>query len=408
MFKLNEDWRRNLAALWIVQVLIFVGFSFVFPFVPLYVQDLGVEGTTAAAQWAGVILASSALSTAIAQPLWGALADRRGRKPMVIRSLVGNGITIGLMGFAGAPVHLLILRFLQGTAAGTVPASTAMVATITPKHRLGFALGMMQVASFVGTSIGPLLGGLIADAFGYRVASFAAGFLMLAGVPIVSLFVREDMSQPQYSASRGSVWTEGRYLLGMTIFPVMIGVIFLINFGWIIVSPVLSLFVAELNGPDNAATVSGLIVAAAGMMSAISAVAIGRFSDRVGHGRILIVCLAGSALTYYPQTFVQDIWQLLLLRMLLGIFLGGLMPSANALVAETVPRARHGAAFGLTAAAYALANGIGPLSAAGIATQWGIRAVFLATGVLYTVATGCVTLGLRRQVTPRPQVDPNS
>lgn len=402
----SENWKRNLAALWIAQTMTMVAFSFILPFIPLYVQTLGVKGTTEAAQWAGLISAASALSMAVAQPIWGNMADRVGRRPMVIRSMVGGSIVVTLMGFATSPEHLLILRFIQGTVTGVVSAATALVATSAPKHRLGFALGLMQVALFVGSSVGPLVGGLIADTFGYRTAFYTSGVLMMMGGLVVITFVRENFVRPPASATRRGVVAESRALLAMGVFPILVGVIFLIQLGGVIVSPVLSLFIADLSGAENAATVAGTVLAATGAVSAVSAIGIGRISDRVGHAVILPVCLLGAAISYVPQALVHQVWQLLLLRMLLGVFLGGLMPSANALVAAMVPAERRGAAYGLTATANALANGVGPLSGAGIATHWGMRAVFVATGALFAVATGWVGFGLRRQKLPRPGSKP--
>lgn len=402
-----EPWHRNLGALWLAQTLSAVGFSFILPFIPLYVRALGVVGVTEAAQWAGMIGAASAVSMTIAQPIWGTLADRYGRRPMVIRSMVGGGIIITVMGFATSPGQLLALRFVQGAITGVSAASTALAATSVPKRRLGFALGLMQVAMFVGTSVGPLVGGVIADTLGYRASFYASGALLLLGGAIVIGLVREDFTPPAADEPRRSVWAESRALLAMGVLPVLVGIVFLIQLGGMIVSPVLSLFVEELSQGANAATAAGTIMAATGLASATAAVLIGRLSDRVGHGVVLPVCLLGAAAAYFPQAAVSELWQLLALRLILGLFLGGLMPSANALVASIVPEARRGAAFGLTATANALAHLVGPLAGAGIATQWGMREVFVATGVLFAAAWAWVSLTLRRaglaQPRPRPR-----
>lgn len=389
-------WQRNLAALWIGQTFTMIAFSFVFPFFPLYVQELGVEGTAEAAQWAGYVGAASALSMAIAQPIWGNFADRLGRKPMVIRSMAGAAVTVGAMGFVTSPEQLVALRFIQGAVSGVVSASNALVASTAPKERLGFALGLMQVALFVGHALGPLGGGLIADAMGYRMPFYIAGGLMATGALIVVLFVHEDFTPPPASAPRRGVLAEGRALLGISLFPVIVVVIFMIQFGGVIVSPILSLYVEELHGSGNAATMAGLVIALNGVVSAVAAVVIGRISDRVGPSIVLRICLVGSALTYLPQAFVQDVWQLLWLRAVLGIFLGGMMPSANAIMASLVPRARRGAAFGLAAMATSLANGAGPLSAAAIATYFDLRTIFLVTGVLFAFAFVWVMVGFHR------------
>ncbi|MCL4466967.1 MAG: MFS transporter [Chloroflexi bacterium] len=402
------SWQRNLVVLWIGQTMIMVAFSFFFPFIPLYVQTLGMTDTTQAAEWAGFISAGSSISMAIAQPIWGNLADRWGRKPMVVRSMLSGGLLTGLMGLAASPQQLLVLRFIQGGLTGTIAASNALVASQTPKHRLGFALGFMQVGYFVGTSVGPLLGGLMADAFGYRFAFYASGVTMTLAGLLVIFFVNEDFTPPPVDVQRPSIWQESRNLLAIAIFPILAGVVFMIQLGGVVVSPVLSLFVVELHGSGSPATAAGVIMGLTGAVSAVSALALGRYSDRIGPTVILSICLAGAALSYVPQAFVTSFFQLLALRMLTGAFLGGLMPSANALLARVTPAQHRGAAFGLSATASSLANFVGPLGGALVATQYGIRSVFLVTGGLFSLAFLWVGYGFRRQgvvLAPR-QLDP--
>lgn len=392
----SDGWQRNLAALCVTQALSIVGFSFVFPFMPLYVQTLGITGVAEAAQWAGLIGAASAISTSIVQPFWGNVADKWGRKAMVVRSCAGNAIATAALGLCVSPEQLLVVRVLNGLVTGVMPAATALVATSTPKARLGFALGLMQVSVFVGSSTGPLIGGVATDTLGYRAAFFIAGGITTLGMVIALLFVREDRSRLKRTASRLGLWSSSRSLLASTIFAPLVGIMFMIQFGNLIVTPILSLFVAELSGGENAATLSGILLTATGVASAASALAFSRISDRVGHAVILPVCLLGAAVTYLPQAAVQDVWQLLALRIMLGLFLGGLIPSANSLVAKLVPQDRQGAAFGLTAMAQSAAMATGPLSGAAVATHWGIRSVFLATSASFAMAWAGMVLALRR------------
>lgn len=401
----RESWQWNLAALWLAETLTMVAFSFVIPFFPLYLQTLGIRGTVEAAQWAGLITAATAVSMAIVQPIWGSMADRWGRRPMVIRSMLGASLSVFLMGLVVSPEQLLLVRLLQGALSGTVAAANALVATSTPKHRTGFALGVMQMGMFLGGSVGPLLGGLISDNWGFRPAFYTAAALMLIGALIVIAFVREDFARPVSTELRTGVMRESRYLMGIALFPVLFGVVFMIQFGGVIVSPILSLFIAELSRGENAASAAGMVIAATGAASAASALGLGRISDRVGHAVILPICLVGAAVTYFPQVFVTEVWQLMLLRMLLGGFLGGLMPAANALVADIVPQEKRGAAFGLMATASALANAIGPLMAAAIVTFWSLRAIFLATTVLYVVTYAWTALGFRRRQPTAPRAE---
>lgn len=395
-----DNWQRSLGALFIAQTMSMVAFSFVFPFLPLYIQSLGITNTTEAAQWAGVAVAATALSMSVAQPIWGNLADRHGRRPMVLRSIIGAAVVISLMGMVNSVPQLVFLRFVQGMVTGTLAAGNALAASFVPKQRLGFTLGLMQVAVFIGSSVGPLIGGVLADIWGYRVPCFAAAALMLASAAIVVAFVRESFVPPPASARRAGPLAEARSLLRLSPLPMLVAVIFLIQLGVQVVAPVLTLFIEELNGEENAATVSGIVIACTGIMSAIAALVLGKLGDRIGHTAILTACLAGAAVAYFPQALVREVWHLLVLRMVLGVFLGGLMPSANTILANLVPRERRGAAFGLTATATSLSNGVGPLSGAAIATGLGMRAIFVCTGALYILGFAWALLGLQRRPEP--------
>jgi MFS transporter, DHA1 family, multidrug resistance protein len=400
-----ELWQRNLIALVFARIGMDIGMTFVLPFMPLYLKTMGVEGTAAIAQWAGTIAASYAIAMVVAQPVWGSLADRWGRKAMVIRSMLAGGVIVALTGFARSPEEILALRVLMGFLSGSVAVTNAMVAGFTPRERLGFALGITQVTQFFGTSTGPLVGGYVSDAFGFRTAFLISGALMMVGGIIVTLFVRENFSRASASSSGGGLISQSRTLLAIGTFPVVMGIVFMISLGGTIVSPILSLFIADLNGPAGAATAAGMIMAGTSVFSAISAIAIGRFSDRVGRSKILIVCLLGACIAYAPQALVQNVWQLLGLRMLLGLFLGGLMPVAMALVAELVPAERRGVAFGLTVSAQSAAQAVGPLIAAAIAANVGMRPVFLVTSVLFAVTVIATAISFRRASSGRPATE---
>jgi MFS family permease len=396
------NWKANLAVLWVAQTLTMIAFSFFLPFIPLYVKSLGVESDTIAAQWAGFIVAAGAVSMTITQPMWGNLSDRTGRKLMLVRTMIGSCVFVFLMGMVVCPEQLVVVRFFHGMVSGANTAATALVATTTPKEKLGFALGTIQMGTFFGSSVGPLIGGVLADNLSYRpVFCIASAMQLLSGL-LVLLLVREHFTKPAADAPKRSALNEFRSLLAMGMFVLLFGVLFLIHFGNVVISPVLSLFINSLHdSTGDVATAAGLVIGATGLMSAISALSLGRLSDKVGHKLLLTICLAGSAITYFPQAYVNEVWQLLVLRMALGIFLGGLLPSANALIVTLVPHERRGSAFGITSTAQSLATLIGPLSAIAIVGLWDMRAIFTVAGVLYLVGFVLVSIGFRRH---RPEV----
>jgi DHA1 family multidrug resistance protein-like MFS transporter len=367
-----------------------LAFGMALPFLPLYVERLGVGSPEAAATWAGAMTSASGLVLALLAPVWGEIADRYGRKPMVARALFGSGLVVGLMSLAQSPTQLFALRTAQGAVSGTVAASRTLLASVAPAAELGFALGMMQTAQFVGTSAGPLIGGLIADKFG-----FSAAFLMtavvqvLAGIAVV-VFVHEGFERPAPDAAkpRFALGSSLRVVTDVPGMAALIGTLFFVQAGVGAVSPVLALFVDSLApGQANAvATVAGLVLGSTAVTSALAAAFAGRLGDRLGHERLIVICAVCGGLLYVPQALVTSPWQLLGLRAALGIFDGGLMPSVMATIAMRSPNERRGWVFGLTAAATSLGGAVGPAVGAAAAALIGLRASFVFTAFVVTLA----------------------
>ncbi len=380
----RKDWQVILWASFIAQVLSIIGFSASLPFVPLFlVKDLHIASVQEAGLWAGAMAGISSLVMAGFAPIWGSLADRYGRKSMVLRAMIGGSILIALMSVSSNVWMLLGLRIVQGALTGTVPANIALVASVTPKRRLGFALGLIQTAVFSGASIGPLIGGTLADLTDYRFTFVVTSIALGLAAIIIAVFVHEDFKpvKPDPQA-RKLGWSERfKLAFGQKEFVAMLIILALVQFGNSVVAPVLALFIKVLNGTDEgAATLAGLELGITGFTSALSAVAAGQLSDRFGHRRVLVISAVAAGLLYIPQAFVSNIWQLLILRGAMGIFFGGIVPSANALIAQLIPEGRKGAAYGMVSSFASLGFALGPLTGAGIAALINTRAVFLLTG----------------------------
>ena len=189
-------WKQTFACSFIAQVLSILGFSFALPFLPFFIRDLGVSDPARQAWWAGVTLGATGVTLALFAPIWGALADRFGRKAMVMRSMFGGALVLVLMSYSRNIGDLLVCRLLQGAFTGTVAASIALVASVTPLRHSGLALGMMQSAVFLGTAIGPLVGGLVADRYGYRAAFQMGAAIVLLGGVIIHYGAHESLSPP--------------------------------------------------------------------------------------------------------------------------------------------------------------------------------------------------------------------
>lgn len=378
-----KHWKRTLVITALSQVMSILGFSFVVPFLPLYVQQLGIHGAARVTLWAALLSGGSAVFMAFAAPIWGALADRHGRKIMVVRAACSAGVLIALMGAVQNIYQLLFLRMMQGMLTGTVSASQALVSSQSPRNRMGFTLGVMQTAIFLGNSAGPLLGGLVADAVGFRPSFLVAGVILFASGIVVAAFVKEEIKPEPGSSNQVAFWRDLGSALTIPALPAMIGTYFAVQFGTTVVFPILPQFVQALQGPaDHAATLTGLILAGAGVAGALSSIFAGYLSDRIGFKSVLITSSLAAALLSIPQYFVTATWQLFVLRVLTGLAIGAMLPAASALTASLVPASRRGTAYGLTGSASSIGFAAGPLTAAAVVGLGGIRPVFLTAGVL--------------------------
>jgi DHA1 family multidrug resistance protein-like MFS transporter len=382
------SWRRNLYAITIAQAIAIIAFSLREPILPFFLKDLGADTTEAATRWSGLIASVGGFTMAFTAPIWGIIGDRYGRKPMLLRSMIAAAITIFLMGFATAPWQILALRLIEGAFTGTVTASTALVATSAPKDRLGYNLGMVQTAVFAGAAFGPALGGIAASQIGYRPVFFVASGMMILATVVVVFFVHEiftkPVRQPKNSASRGDNWSW--MMTGIMIS--MLATLFALRFVGQGIRPIMPLYIQDLGDFTNeqAAAVSGWMFAVLGVTSAFSAIILGKRGDRVGHRNTLVICVLGAGLLYFPMALATHPWQLILLQGLFGIAAGGMIPSANAIVANATPPEHRGFTFGITNTAGSIGAAFGPLILSSmIAPTFGFPAAFLIVGLLMSL-----------------------
>jgi DHA1 family multidrug resistance protein-like MFS transporter len=399
------NWRTNLYAIWLAQMLSIIAFSLRAPFLPFFLGDLGLESVEEQALWSGLINSFGAGTMAITAPLWGVMADRFGRKPMLLRAQVAAVFTLGLMMFVTSPWQLLGLRMVEGMFAGTVTAATALVATTTPKERMGFGLGLIQTAVFSGSALGPLVGGVLADQAGYR-ATFGIAAGMMASSALVSFFFVRENFRPVAKADRPKSSARSNWKL--LVAPVLLGLTFTViavRFASAAVQPIMPLFVEQLAGhlTSSSSSLAGVTLGVLGVTSAISAVFLGRLGDRTGHRTILLGCLAGSGLIYLPMALAQHPWHLIALQAAFGVFAGGTIPAANALITNFVEPERRGMIFGLMASAASIGGFVGPLAGAGMAASIGFRATFVACGAIMLLAVFVLLWTERRQAMGRDQ-----
>jgi DHA1 family multidrug resistance protein-like MFS transporter len=397
----SSKWQRTLYIMFFAQLMTAVGFSSIFPFLPLYVEELGSSSGLSIELLAGLVFSAQGFTMMITSPIWGSLADRYGRKLMVIRSLFGGALLLLLMAFVSSAEQLVLFRAVQGLISGTVAATNALVAYEVPRDRTGYAMGLLQVGFGLGVALGPMIGGAVADSYGYAPAFYiTAALLSLAGI-LVLVGVHEEFVPSERREVAVNFIREWRELLGTSGVMVTYGMRFMSSLGRMMIIPILPLFVQSLMADEGRInTVTGLVIGVGSAATTLSAIYLGRLGDRIGHRRIVIISLFAAALLYFPLSLVSAEWQMLSLYAIIGVAIGGIIPGISAMLSGFTSPGTEGAVYGLDNSIQAAARSIAPLLGSGVALWLSMRWTFPATGLVFILAG---LLALWRL--PHPQVE---
>ena len=382
----HPRWRITLAVVFLSQFTSAVGFAMVFPFLPLYVDHLGSTLGMSVELGAGLVIGGQALTMAIVAPFWGVVADRYGRKLMVMRAMFGGAVLLGLMAFVTSAEQLIFLRMVQGAITGTVAANNAMAASVVPRSRVGFAMGTLQVGQWSGVAAGPVLGGLLADAFGFSFPFYLTALLLFVAGVLVYFGVQEAaMPKRKADEPQMSVMDQFRHVLtadGVT--PVYL-LRFMSGVGRTMIIPIAPLFVVSLLPAEVAgqSIYAGLVMSVSSAAGVVSGIYLGRLGDKIGHRIVLFGCAIVATAFYIPQVFVTSVEQLLLLQAITGLASGGLIAAPAALLAQYTQAGEEGVAYGFDNALFSGARAVAPMVGSGVAALGGLRATFAAAAILH-------------------------
>ncbi|WP_153753667.1 MULTISPECIES: multidrug efflux MFS transporter [unclassified Citrobacter] len=393
-----ESWRVNLISVWFGCFFTGLAISQILPFLPLYISQLGVTSHEALSMWSGLTFSVTFLISAIVSPMWGSLADRKGRKLMLLRASLGMAIAILLQAFATNVWQLFLLRGVMGLTSGYIPNAMALVASQVPRERSGWALSTLSTAQISGVIGGPLMGGFIADHVGLR-AVFCITAALLVVSFLVTLFLIKEGVRPTIKKSER---LSGKAVFASLLHPALVISLFFTTMVIQLcngsIGPILALFIKSMV-PDssNIAFLSGLIASVPGISALISAPRLGKLGDRIGTERILMATLIFAVVLFFAMSWVTTPLQLGILRFLLGFADGAMLPAVQTLLVKYSSDQITGRIFGYNQSFMYLGNVAGPLMGATVSAMAGFRWVFIATASIVLINIWQLAIALRRR-----------
>ncbi|HEM2786191.1 TPA: multidrug efflux MFS transporter [Streptococcus suis] len=377
----SSYWKQNLKVAWLGNFLTGTSFTLVMPFISVFVEELGV-GPGQVEYYAGLAVSVNALAAALMAPIWGSLADRYGRKPMMVRAAFAMIFTMGGMAFVPNVFWLLALRVLNGVFTGYIPNATALIASQVPKDKTGYALGTLSTGAVAGNLIGPTLGGILAEMFGVHTVFLLVGLLYAIVVLLTVFYIREDFVpikkgeemavKEVFEQVKDRQMLVGLFVTSMIIIAAAQAVV-----------PILTLYVRHLGQTDNLLFVAGFIISLPGMASLVTSGYLGKIGDRIGNHRLLLIALTYSLLINVFCVFAENPFQLGLLRFMYGFGTGALLPSVNSLLTKLTPKEGISRIFSYNQIFNNMGSVIGPMLGSAVAAQLGYDWVFyLSSGLV--------------------------
>ena len=346
----------------------------------LFVEELGVRGHMVDL-YAGIAVSSSAMTAAFLSPVWGSLADKYGRKPMMIRAALAMTFTMGGMAFVPNVFWLIVLRLLNGVFSGYVPNSTALITSHAPKKYSCYALGTLSTGVVAGTLMGPLLGGFVAQSIGIRNAFLLVGLFLFIVTLLTIFYVKEDFEPVAKDRQLAT-----KDLLAELPHKSILFALFLtsmvIQMSAQSISPILTLYIRSMGQTDNLIFVSGLIVSAMGVSSILFSSHLGKLGDKIGNHRLLLLALLYSFVIYLFCAWAKTPWELGFLRFLFGMGTGALLPGVSSLLNKLTPKEGISRIFSYNQTFFYIGGVVGPIMGSAIAVSLSYHWVFYVTAGL--------------------------
>ncbi|MBD8007508.1 MFS transporter [Bacillus norwichensis] len=380
--------KRNLWIMWICNFIIAASMTMVLPFLSLYISTFGDFSAEYVQRWSGFIFGVTFVTAFFMSPIWGRIGDKYGFKPILIINGLGIASSIFLMGFMHHVHGLFLLRLVMGIVTGFIPTSIALIAKQTPKKEAGETLGTLQMGTVSGTLFGPLIGGVMADSFGFQYTFIITSLSIVLATMVVIFGIVEKSNGLNKVKERPSRKAVIQLILQRRMLVSVMAIAFIVQAGLFSIQPLLSLYVSQLTKADSVAFLSGLAFSATGFGNLLLTRKWGKLGDEIGFDKVLMILLVLSAVLIVPQALVTDLWQLVILRFLFGMAVGGMLPCITAYIRTEAPFELQGEVLGYNQSFRFLGNVVGPVIGGVLSGYIGISSVFYVTGFLFLLAFG--------------------
>ncbi|WP_055069179.1 multidrug efflux MFS transporter [Clostridium massiliamazoniense] len=374
-------WKRNLYVCWFGAFITAIGISQIAPFLPMYIKQLGIHNQGTVEVYSGICFGITYLVSAIFSPLWAKVSDKYGRKPILLRACLGMGIVIFLTGFCTNVYELLALRIIQGAVTGYTSTCITLVATQSDKKHVGWALGVLSTATVSGSLIGPSLGGFLATTFGLRAVFFIIGSLLFIVFIGTLFFVKEKFEViTTTNLSTKEFW---KLIPNPTIIIALFTTGFLLRLSLFSIEPMMTEYIVSIAGHiNNIALISGITFSITGLGSMIASPVLGKWSDKIGTKKIILISVLTSAILYIPQAFVTNIYELAILRFILGFTTAGIIPGINSMIKKATTLDLTARTLGFNMTFQYIGMFLGSVIGGQIGDFIGIRYIFFITSTL--------------------------
>lgn len=388
------DIRGGMRNVWIItasMTVLAICYTMIIPFLPIYLLELGVPKDDVAL-WSGLVFGITFLIAGIMAPIWGKIADNKGKKRMALRAGFAIAVSYVLIGMVSNEYELLLGRAFVGFANGFYPAAMTMVSLSVDEKQVGRALGIFQTGLILGNVVGPFLGGAIESIVGMRPVFYVSGAAVLIATLAVLFFVKEPKLHTDESNEEGkskqstkstSLREDFKAVQQQPVLVRLLWIFFFMQCAIMMLQPILALYVGDMQGTmEGAAIISGTILSIGGVAGSLTTNIWVRIGERRGYFKTISYCMLGSGVVLLLQSLPVGIWWFGVLQVLIGSCIVGINPSLSAAVTLNTDPSFRGRMFGMTTTAQQFGSMVGPVFASIVSTYVGISYVFSITGLL--------------------------